>query len=123
MTERHGRENGELTVRLPMPDINADLRWMISEALLYAGSDRGRLAFERLTAILKRPALRIARVRLEAVLPRDQVGDDLINELVRMSIYRLYVRLSRYEPRMPVIPWFAELVEECAQDLVRRGRR
>jgi hypothetical protein len=123
MSERHGRWNGGLTVRLSMPDINEDLCRMLMEALLYAGTERGRLAFERLTKVLTRPAWRIARVKLEAVLPRDQVRDDLINELVSMSIHGLYVQLSRYEPGMPVIPWFAVLVEECAQDLVRRGRR
>lgn len=123
MSERHGRWNGKLAVRHPMPDIDEDLRWLLSEALLYAGTERGRVAFERLTNILMRPAQRIARVKLEAILPRDQVRDELIDELVRESLYRLYVRLSRYEPRMPVIPWFAGLVGECAQDLVRRERR
>lgn len=123
MSARHERWKSEAAVRLPTPDINEALLLILSEALLYAGTERGRLAFERLTHILTRPAWRIARTKLETVLPRDQVRDELIDDLVNVSMQRLYVKLSYYEPRTQVIPWFAGLVEECTRELVRRGRQ
>jgi hypothetical protein len=104
-----------------MPDINLDLGWILYEAMLYAGTERGRMAFERLAMILRRPAQRIARVKLEETLPRNQVGIEAINSVVKMTMYKLYKQLHQYEPGTPVIPWFTALVNECAQDFLRRG--
>lgn len=84
-------------------------------------TEEGRRSYESLAAILVGPAYRIARARLEAILPRDQVGPDEINAVVGTAMYELYRKLAQgdYRPGTPLIPWFAAIVSTCARDFGR----
>jgi len=74
---------------------------------------------ERVEAILLRPARRIARVELEAIIPRDQVGPEEISDVAGMALCRLFERSREYQPGTPVIPWLAEIVRSSAQEFAR----
>ena len=93
------------------------LSGMAVEAGKHPHPERARRSFERLANILTRPGQRIARARLEEILPRDQVGPDEINAVVSMAMYELYRKLCRghYKPGTPVVPWFATIVNTCAR--------
>jgi RNA polymerase sigma factor (sigma-70 family) len=80
---------------------------------------RGVRAYERLVAILTRPAMRIARGKLDD-LSHGEANDDEINEIVYDAHFQLYRMLDRYVPGTPVMPWFATIVRNKAIDFVRR---
>ncbi|HEX6372046.1 MAG TPA: hypothetical protein VF006_24185 [Longimicrobium sp.] len=97
----------------------------LSEMAVEAGKhpymEGSRRSFERLANILMRPAQRIARARLEEILPRDQVGPDEINAVVSMAMYELYKKLGQgyYKPGMSLVSWFGTIVGTCAREFGR----
>ena len=107
------RGHGDEDDHRPMTRLDSHLSPMMEEMA------RGRGYYERVVMILARPARRIARAELEAILPRNQVGIDEINHVAGSALYRLFERSREYRPGTPLIPWFRKIVRSCAQEFAR----
>lgn len=90
-----------------------------AEARMYAGTERGERAFERLVFILKKSALRMARAYLEVLLPPESIDPADEDEVADSGFIQLYISIGEYKSDTPVIPWFAEMVLGQARAFLR----
>lgn len=112
---------GQQTLRAPsLADLDEALIDIAAEATVYIGTERGERAFERLAIILKRPALRIARAKLEDLLGQAATDPDDANDVANLGLFKLYQSLGDYKRGARVIPWFATMVRSQAKDFVRK---
>lgn len=106
----------------PMSGLDRELIPLILEAVLFAGTERGIRAFERLAIILTRPIKRIVRDRLEKYLPREEINQDDIDQIANDVLLRFYVSMPEYRPEYPVIPWVGAMTGRLVIDWIRRER-
>lgn len=100
-------------------DLEAGLQRIVEDVQRHVDTERGERAFERLVLILFRPAIRIARAKLEELLGRDAVAPADAQDVASLSLIQLYRRLPHYRAGSAVIPWFASLVGAQTKDFVR----
>ena len=107
---------------IPVPSIaeaEAQLGEIAAQAAATAGTERGERDFERLVPIVKRAALRIARLKLEDLLGSNAERDD-VDDVVALAFITLYRTIHTYTPGEAFVPWFATMVRSRAYDFVRQ---
>lgn len=104
----------------PAADMDESLVRLMQEIEQFFGTESGIRAFERLALILTRPGMRIARARLEALLPRGAVDPDDISEIVNAALFHFYQSIGRAQARRSPLTWFTSMVRSRARELVRR---
>lgn len=100
-------------------NLEEGLQGIVEDAQKHLDTERGERAFERLVLILFRPALRIARAKLEELIGRDAIAPDDVQDVASLSLIQLYRRLPHYRAGSAVIPWFASLVGDQTRVFVR----
>lgn len=100
-------------------DLEAGLQGIVEDVQRHLDTERGERAFERLVLILFRPAIRIARAKLEELLGRDEIAPHDAQDVASLSLIHLYRRLPHYRAGSAVIPWFASLVRDQTKAFVR----
>jgi RNA polymerase sigma factor (sigma-70 family) len=75
---------------------------------------------ERLVFILMRPALRIARAKLEDMVGPENVDRDDLDDIAQKSLISLSKAIRLYRQGAAVFPWFSTIVRNRARDFVRR---
>jgi DNA-directed RNA polymerase specialized sigma24 family protein len=93
---------------------------LMQEMEQFFGTELGTQAFERLALILTRPGMRIARARLEDLLPRSAVDPDDITEIVNAALFQFYQSIGRHKGGRSPLTWFTSMVRDRARELVRR---
>lgn len=106
----------------PCSQLDRELIPLILEAVLFAETERGKRAFERLAFILTRPIKRIARARLEMYLAGQAINQDDIDQIANDALFRFYLSLPRYRPENPVIPFVAKMIDRLVIDWIRQVR-
>jgi RNA polymerase sigma factor (sigma-70 family) len=116
----HGHGDSGYESQPGRAELERDLGVLIGQAREHFDTPRGTHAYERIVTILTRPGMRVARGKLEDLLPRGEVNSDDVNEIVFSAHFQLYQMLDRYQPGTPVIPWFSTIVRNKAIDFVRQ---
>lgn len=101
-------------------ELEQELTQLATRAAACAQTEQENPDLERLITILLRPALRIARAKLEDMIGRHNVDRDDLDDIASKSLIKLSQAIRRYTPGAPVFPWFYTIVRNQARDFVRR---
>lgn len=117
---RHEGKDRNTTRAPTFVELEQELARLATQAAACAQTEQDNPALERLIGILLRPALRIARAKLEDILGRHHVDRDEVDDVASESLIKLSQKIGRYRPGAPVFPWFSTMVRNQARDFVRR---